>query len=472
MDNNVVDFLKAKGVNVICNEYEDFEGKLNVWESFYRGFVDGFHEYYIYNGTEKKKKARATLNMPLTVAERWADLLLTEKVEITAPDEKTQKRLNELLEQTNFYVRGNNLIELSFALGGGFFVQYWNGRKTKQKYISQKYAYPISYDSGALTECAFASYKNIEGKRYVYLEVNTLSKSGFYVVDNFLLAPNKNGLKEVSRAFYDAHGIMQKWETGCSFPLFQQVRPNISNRDDFNSPFGTSVFSGVTDVFKTIDIIYDSYRKEFILGKKRLFAQDGAAYLNYDEKTGEMVRVFDPEDEVFYKIPESDTGEPIKEINGALRVAEHDAALQTNLNILSQKVGLGAKAFKWENGSVTTATQVISENSEMFRTLKKHENLLKSVIIGMCRGLLFVESVNTGEKLNYEGEFSVNFDDSIIEDTAEQKRQAMLEYNAGLIDDVQYYMDVYKMTEEQAIAYKKRLAERNVLESEPAPEEE
>lgn len=473
MDNNIINFLREKGVNVVYGEQDEIQSKLQIWEQFYKGFVDKFHEYYVYNGTEKKKKARATLNMPATVAQRWADLLLNEKVEITAPDEKTQKRLDALLEQTNFLVRGNNLIELAFALGGGFFVQYWTGKKTKQKYISQKYAYPISFDSGELTECAFASYKNISGKRYVYLETHTLDESGLYVIDNFLLSPNgKDGLKEVSNDFYKAHNIRRKWETKSETPLFQQIRPNITNRDDFNSPFGTSVYSSATDVFKTIDIIYDSYKKEFLLGKKRLFVQDGAAHLNYDAKTGNMVNVFDPEDEAFYRIPEADEGKPIEEINGTLRVAEHDTALQTNLNILSQKVGLGAKAFKWENGNVTTATQVVSENSEMFRTLKKHENLLRDAIVGMCRGLLFVESSYTGENLNFNGDFTVNFDDSIIEDSAEQKRQAMLEYNSGLIDEIQYYVDVYKMSEEQALEYREKLKKRSDISEEPEPEDE
>ena len=108
----------------------------------------------------------------------------------------------------------------------------------------------------------------------------------------------------------------------------------------------------------------------------------------------------------------------------------------------------------------------------MFRTLKKHENLLRNAIVGMCRGLLFVESSYTGENLNFNGDFTVNFDDSIIEDSAEQKRQAMLEYNSGLIDEIQYYVDVYKMSEEQALEYREKLKKRSDISEEPEPEDE
>ena len=481
MDQQVIAYLKSKSLSVISNE--DIATKMEVWRQWYKGCVDKFHKYKVYSGKRDIELERKTLNLPVKVCQRWADLLLNEKLEINASDEYTQLKLNHLLKQVNFKVRGNNLLETAFAIGGGFLIQYWDGSKTNQKYITQEYMYPITYDSGRLTEAAFASQKTIDGKTYVYLETHLKDKStGAYVVDNALLKANDEkigdggGLVEVNESFYEEHGIIPKWETGSSTPLFQRIAPNVANRDDFNSPWGTSVFSGAVDIFASCDAIYDSFYKEFLLGKKRIFVTDGVANVNY-EKVGDQVlsvQVFNPLDEVFYRIPEMDDGTPpIQPVDMALRVGDHATAIQTQLNLLSQSVGFGSDGFKWDVGGVTTATQVISQNSEMFRTIKKHEAMLEDTLIDMAKGLLYVEAAFGGDNaIKLDAEITVNFDDSIIEDTAEIKRQAMLELNVGLISKAEYYRQVYKLGDLQALEYEKKMLEEIAAEMQAIPVQE
>lgn len=481
MDQQVIAYLKSKSLSVISNE--DIATKMEVWQQWYKGRVDKFHKYKIYSGKKKLELERKTLNLPAKVCQRWADLLLNEKVEINASDEYTQTKLNHLLKQVNFKVRGNNLLETAFAIGGGFLIQYWDGEKTNQKYITQEYMYPITYDSGRLIEAAFASQKTIDGKTYVYLETHLKDpQTGAYVVDNALLKTNDmkhgdgGGLVEVDASFYEEHGILPKWETGSINPLFQRIAPNVANRDEFNSPWGTSVFSGAVDIFASCDAIYDSFYKEFLLGKKRIFVTDGVANINY-VKNGdnvETVEVFDPNDEVFYRIPEMDDGTPpIQPVDMALRVGDHATALQTQLNLLSQSVGFGSDGFKWDVGGVTTATQVISQNSEMFRTIKKHEAMLEDTLIDMAKGLLYVEAVFAGDNaIKLDAEITVDFDDSIIEDTAEIKRQALLELNVGLISKAEYYRQVYKLGDLQALEYEAKMLQEIIAEMQAVPVQE
>lgn len=474
MDTQVIEYLKRQNIKVI---EEDIETKLKTWRDWYKGKVETFHNYKVYQGKKKINLDRKGLGMAARAAQRWADLLINEKVEININDEYTEERLHQLLRGVNFYVRGNNLIEAAFAIGGGFFIQYWDGEKTAQKYVLQDYFYPITYDSGRLTEAAFSSRQHIDGKEYVYLETHLLDDKGEYVIDNTLLKSEggKTGsaLVEVDAAFYEKHQIIPKWETHSKAPLFQMVRPNVANRDSFNSPYGQSIYSGAIDILKVIDTIYDSYYKEFLLGKKRIFVSDGVANINFDKATGETIEVFDPNDEVFYRLPGDEDSPPITESNPALRTGDHNLALQTQLDCLSQAVGFGGNGFKWDAGAVSTATQIISENSEMFRTLKKHEALIRDAVIDMARGLLYIEAIFGGDtQLKLDADITVNFDDSIIEDTAEQKRQAMLEYNAGLIDAIEYYMTVYKMTEDQALEWRDRMLGRALpIEEEPDLEE-
>ena len=99
-----------------------------------------------------------------------------------------------------------------------------------------------------------------------------------------------------------------------------------------------------------------------------------------------------------------------------LRTAEHNAGIQDMLNLLSSKCGFGENHYKYDNGNVSTATQIISENSEMFRTIKKHEIILESVLIELCRVLLRIGNAYMNAGLNEDVEITVDFDDSIIED--------------------------------------------------------
>ena len=471
MDSKIIKYLKAKGITG-ARKYDTAENDMKLWEQWYKGYVESFHKYTVYNGKEKRNHERKSLNMAAKVCQRWADLLLNEKVEITVADEYTQDVLNELLRSTNFYVRGNNLIERSFALGGGWLVQYWDGKKVSQKYISQEDSLPLSYDSGRVTEIAFVSTKIVNRKAYTYLETHTLDEEGFYVIDNmFLETDAKGNYKEAPPEEREAIDVEEKVLTNSPTPWFQQIKPNIANKADFDNPYGTSVFAGSIDVFKEIDIIFDSYYKEFLLGKKRIFVPDGVAGAMAVDDEGNQICVFDPNDEVFYKLAGQPDENDIHESSMDLRIEEHNKGLQTQLNLLSQQVGFGSNGFKWDENGVTTATGVISQNSELFRTLKKHEILLGESLKDMARALLTCYSQHMDDKkVKFNEDISVNFDDSIIEDTSEIQRRAMLEFQSGLIDEVEYFKRVYKYTDDQAQQFIDTMKARNPIEKEPEPE--
>jgi len=55
---------------------------------------------------------------------------------------------------------------------------------------------------------------------------------------------------------------------------------NIANNMDLDSPMGIAVFANAIDQLKGIDITYDSYVNEFILGKKRIFVAPEMLSLN------------------------------------------------------------------------------------------------------------------------------------------------------------------------------------------------
>ena len=139
--------------------------------------------------------------------------------------------------------------------------------------------------------------------------------------------------------------------------------------------------------------------------------------------------------------------ETVKDITPQLRIQECQDALNKQLSILSMRTGLGNNYYRFEGGQVKTATEVISDNSPLYRTIKKDELLIKDALIGVAKAVLFMLELDTEQDIN------VMFDDSIFEDTNQTRQNKLLEFNTGLIDRVQYFTDVYKMTEEQAIKF-------------------
>ena len=191
--------------------------------------------------------------------------------------------------------------------------------------------------------------------------------------------------------------------------------PNIVNNEDIDSPFGISVFANAIDRLKFGDLIFDSYNTEFQLGRKRIFVS--AQQQQVDPKTGEVKDVFDSRDLAMYVLPEDIKGENlIKDHTQQLRADAHELALQRALDLISDSCGFGTKYYKFDSGSIVTATQVISENSKLFRTLKKHEILLNDVMIDFIETLVYILNTYTETTIAEPKNIEIKFDDSIIED--------------------------------------------------------
>jgi A118 family predicted phage portal protein len=240
--------------------------------------------------------------------------------------------------------------------------------------------------------------------------------------------------------------------TNSKIPFFQIITPNIINNVDFSNPMGISVFSNSIDILKGIDLIFDSYQNEFRLGKKRIIVPVTMAQMISDGVG--VTPVFDDNDTEFYAIKANDNINDIKEINMTLRSNEHEVALKRCLDLLSLKCGLGSGRYNYNNSSLKTATEVISEKSELYENLKKHQLVMEKALIDLVYAICRLKGIST------DFEVTIYFDDSVIEDSYSISKRMLEEYKNGVIDDVEYFMKVYSLTEEQAIKKSERINER------------
>ena len=454
---NVIEKLKMLGYNTIAQSWYD---RIDVWNSWYKEKVDSFHVYTVWNGQKKLKCDRYSLGMAKKVSEDWANLLMNEKVKITLEGSKEQSFIDEVFTRNNFEVCMNELQEKGAARGTYAIVPHVTGATINANgkvagadgidldYITAECIFPLSWKGRNIKECAFATVYNVDSNKYLYMQLHVLQGSE-YVIINKLFKDNNDTLQEVR--FGDVHGFDGVTDapilTGSENPLFVVGRYNIANNIEDNNPMGIAVFANSIDVLKGIDVAYDSYVNEFVLGKKRVMVKPSATK-NIDD--GDPV--FDPTDMAYYVLPEDISGGTIiQQIDMTLRTAEHQQGIQDLLNLLSTKCGFGEQHYKFDQGSVATATQIISENSDMFRTIKKHEILLEKLLIDLCRILLRLGNT-MGRGLNEEVEISVDFDDSIIEDKVAERANDRQDLAAGIMNAYEYRMKWYNEDEVTAKA--------------------
>ena len=235
--------------------------------------------------------------------------------------------------------------------------------------------------------------------------------------------------------------LAKEVKTGWTKPQFVIDRLNITNNAEENNPMGLAIFANSIDVLKKIDIEYDSYCNEFELGRKRIFVKP-ELLTNVDGSPA-----FDPDDSVFYSMPEDDANNEglIKEIDMSLRTEEHSKAINDDLNYLSFKCGFGTDRYQFGRTGVKTATEVISENSDMYRTIKKHEILLEDALKQLIHIIIHLGTV-LNNPLEPESEITIDFDDSIIEDKETERNRDRQDVSMGVMSHAEYRAKWYGET--------------------------
>ena len=417
-------------------------GYTDLWYQYYQGNVKDFHHYLEYNGIKDIKCTRKTLNMPKKICEDWANLLLNEKTDVVVGNDEQQQELDKLLNSVNFWVKGNEGIEKSFALGKGALVQSVDEDGNPHlQFVNGLKIYPITIEHGKITECAFVN----SGSRETIIQIHTKSEQGNYDINTLIYEKQQNTMAD------DIGSLVQHLtlNTGSNLPWYQIIKPNIANNIDINSPLGISIYANALDNLKGVDLAYDGFCEEMRLGRARIFVNKELT--RYDENG--QTPTFDNEEVGFYYGGEADGNvKPFEFYSPTLRVENYFNGINNSLNLLSAKVGFGENHYRFDSGGISTATQIISENSEMFRTLKKHEILLNDVIIEACKVLMYINNTfsNNVFKFDMNANIEVKFDDSIIEDKETMKMTDRQDVSMGVMSKLEYRMKWFNEDEETA----------------------
>lgn len=482
------DVFELEGVPAFREYYTLF---IFVWQAIYKGFYRAWHEVDVktIHDPKGKKRIMSTMNAGKMACSQMARYVWNERCAITASmlngpdDDPLNEFLQEVLKENRFGTAFGDLLEKAFALGGGALKEWVeipkdeNGNdigegKIRLGYTMASQFVPTAWDNSKVTAGIFISREAKDGFYYTVVEWHRLDGTVYRVTNDLYRQPIKDGepqnilgwwyplnemypLLSPDTTIYDVHNA-----------FFQYIRPFGANYADDNSPLGMSIYAPALNTLHGLDVMFDSLQREFVLGKKRIIAPARTMKVSAGVNGGRPTWYFDADDEVWEALA-TDNPEDLKIYDNSvdLRVEPHIAGINGDLAILCAQIGFdpGILSFDASRG-LKTATEVISENSKTFGTVKAHENIIRDSLEQMVHAI-FELAVHYG--LTYKGqsiesliaggyEVSIKFDDSIIEDKNAEINQGVALVGAGLMSKKRFMINTLGYTEEDA---KKELAQ-------------
>ena len=428
-----------------------------IWKSWYRGNVNDFHYFTMKMADGSNKQCeRLTMNMPKKVCEDFAKLLWSEKVQIKLDKKKNTERLLNVLDskENNFMTNFPNFLERVFALGTGVTVEYKKDDKTLIDYIDGDivipYKYTNSYINGLITVSRFTRGVDLKKKYYTHItyhefKVNEENEQQYIKLNELYVSKNDTTLGKELNFNKEFPDVLEYEEFLTDNPHFQVWKPVVANNFDTDSPMGISILANQIDKFKAIDTTYDSFNREFRTGKKRVLIDRTAVKKKTEvDSDGKVnyVSYFDNNDEVYVAIAGMEN-QPVKEIDFNLRYQEHISSINAQLNYISAGVGLGQNYYNFDGQGVKTATEVVSENSDTYRTKKHHEIMVNDCLYDLVKAICELEGI-TYKSIN------IVFDDSIIEDENALIQRGLELYQNKVIS-LEKFMQKYLHYEESEI---------------------
>lgn len=453
------------------------------WKYVYKGFYTPWHVISAPTIADKNNKRHmAHMDMGKAVCAELAGLIWTDQAEITIttngidlPDgdpDPLQKFVEMVLKKNNFSRKMQELIEQSAALGGAA-MKVWrdvkrdrNGNEIagtdmlKVGYCQADQFVPVSWDNAGVSEGIFISRIARGGYYYTRLEWHRWDGLTYYVTNELYKAEmKKNGSPEAQDIlgfripltsmypFLDDEATI----SGLEKSLFTYFRPPIANNIDDNSPLGISVYANAMETLHALDICFDSFIREFKLGKKRIIVPARMIKTVMDPVTGEMRRYFDATDETYEALSTDDPDQlRIQDNSVELRVDEHVGAINAFLNVLCLQIGLSFGTFSFDiHGGLKTATEVISQDSKTYKTIKNYQNMIRPAVEDLVDSIIMlgrlygmeIDGVPISTLAEHGYEVAVSMDDGITQDRQTNINEGITLVGAGLISKKTFLTD-------------------------------
>lgn len=460
----IVDIINRLGYKTYKFDYSIYSSYILNCYMWYMGFDPKFHRYKLFNGLDKVTLEKARLNMAKRVCEDLASLTVNDNISFEIEDAEVREFLlgnNEMtgvLGQNNFWSNSAKNYEITCALGTGAYEvvvedllmvkdQIVGYENSKLKIVTHNAMniIPLSWDAnGKITEVAFIDQYKEKEDTLVAMRLHILDEHKQYKIINKKL--KVFGTNNVNKYVYmDDSTLLSEFNTGSNIPWFSILKLPIINNFYLNTPMGASVYGNAIDILKNIDDAFNILSTEYKYGTKKIFYHKNL--LQKDDK-GRPLAPDDINKSVFYYMGDdmdanTDGNNKIQEFNPNLRIDEISKGIESSLNYLSVMCGLGNSYYKFSAGSVKTATEVISENSSMYRNIHKNQLEVERCMLDIFKSLIYASNYIFKTNMSIDTKIKVVFDASIIEDKVAIRQRDLQEVQLGIMTKEEYRAKYY-----------------------------
>ena len=473
-----------------------------IWKYLYKGFYSPWHR--ILSPTIANPRNRRDLERMDTakaICAELAGLVWSEQCEVHVSQGETEQQplqdfVHDVLERNGFWIKMQEHIEQSLALGGGAIKAWYEERRdssgtvipgsgrVRLGFCMADQFVPTAWDNAQVTDGVFISREAKDGYYYTRLEWHKWDGLTYYISNEAYRTEYKQpnpGMTESQDILGFRYPLNEIYPflaedtalQGLTTSLFAYYRTAVANNIDDNSPLGVSIYANALSTLKALDICYDSFIREFRLGKKRIIVPAQCIRTVADPDTGEMRRYFDASDEA-YEALSTDNPDALKIQDNSveLRIDEHERAINAFLSILCLQVGFSAGTFTFDRAQgLKTATEVISENSKTYKTIKAQQLQIKLAIVKIVDAIIQIASLYD---MQWEGysiralaakgwETKVVFDDSILQDRQTNINEGVLLVGNGLMSKKRFLVEKLGYTEEEALQELEEIANEGSL---------
>lgn len=421
------------------------ESRIMLWESVFRGEPSWLDVSHINLYGRKQARKRKTMKPAKLITHELSSLIWSEEPELEIDDS-----IKAILEESDFFVNMPKKSERLMALGGMALKLFVKDGVIYIDYIPAQRFIPVSWDNKRIYEADFIDKFTKDKKEYIRVESHRKTETGYNVSNSVYEKVSEANMMKADLASV-APQYQESVDLPVSEPLFSYIANPEENNFSSDSPLGISMYANAIDTLESLDIAFDALQSEILLGRKRIIVPSSAVRKTFsqDGDTVKMVRYFDPSDEVYQAFDFDEAkGLQIQDNSVELRINEIRLAVQTLLDILSVQVGFSAGYLSFDASGVKTATEVISDNSKTFKTKKFWENAIGAGVLQICESIRAIAPLY-GVPVS-SGEYSIIWNDSIIEDSNAKLDRLIKEKDAGLIPAWKALAEYKGISEEEA----------------------
>nr|DAY80321.1 MAG TPA: portal protein [Caudoviricetes sp.] len=433
----------AKDFNIDISTSNEILSAIEKWSNIYNGKAPWLNE-------EVK-----SLHVAKTICEKVA-----KAVTIEFKSQVDDKQIDKIYQRFIKNIRTNT--EYALGKGGMFFKPFYANGKIKISCIQADKFIPTKFDStGELLGAIFIDQITKGKDVYTRLEYQELN-------DTVLTIKNKAYKTTIHNSSILGTQILlsqvPEWAN-----IQEEIQINdidrllggyfkipIANPVDNTSPVGVAIFANAIDTLEEID-------KQF---SRTLWEYEGSELaIDVDElmlkkdKDGNSIYPKGKE-RLYRKLDIDDKTDKWNVFSPTIR----DTSLFNGLNELlrqcESQCGLAFGTISKIENVEKTATEIKSSKQDYYVTVSDIQGSLQTALEDLIYSIDVLMSLY-GIKHKVGADVSFDWDDSILVDSEKKQAQALVEKNAGLIDDIEYFVQTRDYSEEEATEYVNKMRERS-----------